>query len=225
MPHQPSLNLWPVRHSIRILKPSSFSMPCDHSRRQSPLHLKVLTPRPRRLSGKPAFRTNSHGKFFVGLKPAVSIEASGVRSRNDTRKTTDLILRSHAKAFPKWERWNARVSFRVDYFGVAAGHRTDFPEVVAMFLTPTQISALYPVSRSTIYAACQSGFLAHYRVPARKGAKGKYLIKEEDLLAWLESFRISPVSCPSTSAPASSGSLGVLFSELDPKKLSRAWKG
>lgn len=99
------------------------------------------------------------------------------------------------------------------------------PEVVAMFLTPAQICAKYPVSRSTIYAACRSGLLAHYRVPARKGAKGKYLIKEEDLSTWLESFRVGPVSCPSTSAPASSGSPGALFSELDPKKLSRAWKG
>jgi excisionase family DNA binding protein len=59
-----------------------------------------------------------------------------------------------------------------------------------MFLTPAQIAAAYPVSKSTIYGACQNGLLPHYRVPARKGARGKYLVKEEDLLAWLESLRV-----------------------------------
>jgi Helix-turn-helix domain len=58
------------------------------------------------------------------------------------------------------------------------------------FLTPADIAGNYPVSRSALYAACRDGLLPYYRVPSRKGARGKYLIKEEDLLAWLESLRI-----------------------------------
>lgn len=58
-----------------------------------------------------------------------------------------------------------------------------------MFLTPAQIAKKYPVSRSTVYGACTDGLLPHYRVPSRKGARGKVLIKEDDFLAWLESNR------------------------------------
>ncbi len=56
-------------------------------------------------------------------------------------------------------------------------------------LTPAALAAKYPVSRSTIYSACKDGLLAHYRVPATRGKRGKYLIKEEDFLAWLEGNR------------------------------------
>ena len=56
-------------------------------------------------------------------------------------------------------------------------------------LTPAQLAAQYPVSRSTIYSACLSGLLAHYRVPAKKGKRGKYLIKLEDFEKWLEGNR------------------------------------
>jgi excisionase family DNA binding protein len=52
-------------------------------------------------------------------------------------------------------------------------------------LTPAQLAKKYPISRSTIYSACQGGLLPFYRVPARNGAKGKYLIDEADFLAWL----------------------------------------
>jgi hypothetical protein len=58
-----------------------------------------------------------------------------------------------------------------------------------VLLTPAQLAGKYPVSRSTIYSACQEGLLAHYRLPAKKGARGKYLVKETDFLAWLESNR------------------------------------
>ena len=56
-------------------------------------------------------------------------------------------------------------------------------------LTPAQLADKYPVSRSMIYSACQEGLLPHYRVPAKRGARGKYLIAESDFLAWLESNR------------------------------------
>jgi excisionase family DNA binding protein len=55
--------------------------------------------------------------------------------------------------------------------------------------TPAQLAKEYPVSKSTIYSACQDGLLPHYRVPSRKGVRGKYLIKLADFLAWLESNR------------------------------------
>lgn len=58
-----------------------------------------------------------------------------------------------------------------------------------VLLTPAQYAKKYPVSRSTIYSACQDGLLAHYRVPAKRGKKGKYLIAESDFVAWLESNR------------------------------------
>lgn len=56
------------------------------------------------------------------------------------------------------------------------------------FLTPAQLAAQYPISLSTIYAACQDG-LPHYRIAAKKGKRGKYLIRRADFLAWLEGNR------------------------------------
>ena len=61
--------------------------------------------------------------------------------------------------------------------------------VTVSFLTPAQLAKKYPVSRSTLYSACQDGLLPHYRVPAKRGKRGKYLIKESDFLAWLEENR------------------------------------
>lgn len=56
-------------------------------------------------------------------------------------------------------------------------------------MTPIQLADLYPISRSTIYSACQDGLLPHYRVPARKGTRGKVLIAEADFLTWLAGHR------------------------------------
>jgi len=93
-------------------------------------------------------------------------------------------------------------------------------------LSPARISKRFSVSRSTVYSACRSGQLPHYRVPATKGARGKYLFREGDVLAWLETHKVATGSpTPSVSVPASSGSRGGLFSELGPKRLERAWKG
>ena len=58
-----------------------------------------------------------------------------------------------------------------------------------VLLTPVQLAKKFPVSRSSIYSACQDGLLSHYRVPAKRGKKGKYLIKLADFEAWLESNR------------------------------------
>ena len=61
--------------------------------------------------------------------------------------------------------------------------------VTKEFWTPAELAGSYPVSKSLIYGACQTGLLPHYRIPAKRGARGKYLIKIEDFLAWLESNR------------------------------------
>lgn len=57
------------------------------------------------------------------------------------------------------------------------------------FLTPMQLSVVYPISRSTIYAACSAGLLPHYRLPARAGSRGKYLIRLPDFMSWIEGHR------------------------------------
>jgi hypothetical protein len=93
-------------------------------------------------------------------------------------------------------------------------------------LSPAEIDAKYSISRSTVYAACRAGMLPHYRVPAKKGARGKYLVREVDFLAWLETLKpAGQVMSPSASAPASSHPAPVSpFSELDPRRLAKAWK-
>ena len=57
------------------------------------------------------------------------------------------------------------------------------------FLTPAQLAEKYPISRSTLYSACQEGLLPHYRIPAKRGSRGKYIVKESEFLAWLEANR------------------------------------
>lgn len=55
-------------------------------------------------------------------------------------------------------------------------------------LSPSMIAIRFGISRSTVYIASRAGQLPHYRVPARKGARGKYLFREADVIAWLESL-------------------------------------
>ena len=40
-----------------------------------------------------------------------------------------------------------------------------------------------------VYAACKDGLLSHYRVPSRPGRRGKYVLRETDVLTWLEGYR------------------------------------
>lgn len=62
-------------------------------------------------------------------------------------------------------------------------------------MTPAQIEERFPiVSRSLVYAACKNGDLPHYRLPAKKGARGKYAIKLDDFLKWLEANRVEGVT-------------------------------
>jgi hypothetical protein len=56
-------------------------------------------------------------------------------------------------------------------------------------LTIAQVAMKYPVSKFLLYSACQEGLLPQYRVVAKKGRRGKYLLKEEDVVAGLEAQR------------------------------------
>jgi hypothetical protein len=45
------------------------------------------------------------------------------------------------------------------------------------------------VSRSTLYSAMHDGLLPHFRVPSKRGARGKILVDEADFLAWLVTLK------------------------------------
>lgn len=91
-----------------------------------------------------------------------------------------------------------------------------------MSLTVKKAAAHASVSVSLIYGWCSDGSLAHTRV-GRRGKRGHIRIAIEDLKALLASLKVSTQTA-SASVPASSGSPALPFSELDPKRLARAWK-
>jgi hypothetical protein len=92
-------------------------------------------------------------------------------------------------------------------------------------LSPKLAAARACVSVSLIYQWCADGSLPHLRVGAW-GRRGKILIAPADLDALLAGFKVSgsTSSIPAASVPAASGSPVGPFSELDPKRLVRAWK-
>lgn len=55
-------------------------------------------------------------------------------------------------------------------------------------LTPKQVAARVGVSDSLVYEWCAQGLLPHYRM-GRKGKRGKVLIEEADLSAFLAGCR------------------------------------
>ena len=69
-------------------------------------------------------------------------------------------------------------------------------------LTPLELAKRFPISRSTIYAACRDGTLVHYRVKARKESGGKYLISLLAFEAWLETQKVEgPRATPTPALP------------------------
>jgi len=80
-------------------------------------------------------------------------------------------------------------------------------------LTPKQAGEIVGVSPSLIYDWCAEG-LPHYRF-GRKGRRGRILIEESDLQAWVEKMKVN--------SPRPRVSSVVLFSELDPDRLAKAW--
>ena len=87
-------------------------------------------------------------------------------------------------------------------------------------LTVKAAAARACVSEALIYAWCSDGTLPHTRV-GRKGKRGHIRIAVEDLDGVMAAFKVSG---PSASARPSSGSPALPFSELNPKRLARAWK-
>lgn len=91
-----------------------------------------------------------------------------------------------------------------------------------MTLTVRQAAERAAVSESLIYAWCSDGTLPHTRV-GRKGKRGHIRIAQEDLDGLLASFKISAQPAL-VSAPTSSGSPALPFSELNSQRLAKAWK-
>lgn len=87
-------------------------------------------------------------------------------------------------------------------------------------LTVAEAALRACVSESLIYAWCADGTLPHLRL-GRKGRRGTIRIATEDLDGVLATFRVGG-SLPS--APAAGSTPTAPFSELDPRRLARAWK-
>jgi excisionase family DNA binding protein len=91
-------------------------------------------------------------------------------------------------------------------------------------LTVKQAAEYASLSESLIYAWCNDGTLPHIRA-GRRGKRGTIRIDKDDLVLVLGSFKVSgQAAVPSASVQPSSGSLALPFSELNPKRLARAWK-
>lgn len=87
-------------------------------------------------------------------------------------------------------------------------------------LTVKQAAVRTGVSESLIYGWCADGSLPHMRL-GRKGKRGTIRIEVEDLVSLLAALK---VVTPSASAQTSSDRPVSPFSELNPKRLARAWK-
>ncbi|QEG26692.1 Helix-turn-helix domain protein [Gemmata obscuriglobus] len=87
-------------------------------------------------------------------------------------------------------------------------------------LTVREAAERAAVSESLIYAWCADGTLPHMRL-GRKGKRGTIRIRVEDLDGMMAAFKVSG---PSASAPASSGSPALPFSELNSQRLAKAWR-
>ena len=89
-------------------------------------------------------------------------------------------------------------------------------------LTTKQAAVIAGVSPSMIYQwTTVERRLPHYRAGG-KGKRGRILIDPADLEQFMRSLRVEGETA--ASAPVSSGSAGGSFSELDPRRLQRAWQ-
>ena len=68
-------------------------------------------------------------------------------------------------------------------------------------LTPKQAAARAGVSPSLVYSWVEGRLLPHYRLGA-KGKRGKILIDESDLAAFLAGCRVGPTPPPAAAPPA-----------------------
>ena len=90
-------------------------------------------------------------------------------------------------------------------------------------LTVKQAAMRVEVSESLVYRWIADGVLTHYRLGGR-GKRGTIRIAAEDIDQLMATFKVpAGQGRVSTSVPISSGLPASPFSELDPKRLSRAW--
>ena len=88
-------------------------------------------------------------------------------------------------------------------------------------LTVRQAAGLVPTSESLVYQWVKEKRFEVLRVGGR-GRRGRILIDETAFRAFLESLKVAPETA---SVPVSSRSPAVPFSELNPQRLAKAWKG
>ena len=92
-----------------------------------------------------------------------------------------------------------------------------------MNLTPKQAAEQIGVSAGLVYQWCQEGRLPCYRFGGR-GRRGRILIDPADLAAFIRAQKVDGSAAPPPAFPTVNGPLASPFSELDPRRLARAWK-
>lgn len=88
-------------------------------------------------------------------------------------------------------------------------------------LTVRQAALASGLSPSLIYALCAEPKLPHLRCGA-KGRRGRILIDEADLAAFLESCRVAAGASPAVRPPAPK--FAAAFQNLDSGRLLEAWR-
>lgn len=88
-------------------------------------------------------------------------------------------------------------------------------------LTVKQAAARSGLSPSLIYALCAERRLPHLRL-GKKGRRGRILIEECDLAAFMDSCRVPAEQAPAVKppGPAPAGA----FQNLDAERLQEAWR-
>ena len=88
-------------------------------------------------------------------------------------------------------------------------------------LTVKQAAVRSGLSPSLIYALCAERRLPHLRL-GKRGRRGRVLIEESDLAAFLESCRVGADDAPVVKPPASK--MTGAFQNLDAGRLQEAWR-
>ena len=90
-------------------------------------------------------------------------------------------------------------------------------------LTVKQVAEMLSISPSMVYDLVSLSKIRCFRIAGR--GRGTLRFAEEMVAEYLSSALQGIDATPLPSAPTSSGSWAAPFSELDPDRLRRAWKG